>query len=107
MPTAPRIRLEFIILDRPFNPFKFESFLNIAEDDQAEVLNELPNQSELYMAFYGDDLGYRYSKVIPHDEQMWQKLDEIVLKASNYWESIPADMRDSDRAKWEFICRLV
>jgi hypothetical protein len=103
MPTAPLIRLEFAILDRPFNPFKFESFLNIAEDDQAEVLYELANQRDPYLTFYGDDLSYRYSRVISHDEQQWQKLDEICEKASTHWEDIPPDQRDFDLAKAEFM----
>jgi len=68
MPTAPLIRLEFVVLDSLFTPFKFESFLNVSEEDRSEVLNELANQEELYMAFYGDDLGYRFSRVVPHDK---------------------------------------
>jgi hypothetical protein len=35
MPTAPLLRLEFVILDNPTNPYKFESFLNIGyQQDQ-------------------------------------------------------------------------
>jgi hypothetical protein len=41
MPTAPLIRLELVILDRPENPFRFESFLNVDEDDQANILARL------------------------------------------------------------------
>lgn len=107
LPTAPLIRLEIVILDNPFNPFKFESFLNIAEEDQAQVLYELANQSELYLAFFGDDLNYRYSKVIPHDEQQWQKIDELVAKATSYWNDIPINKRDFDLAKTEFMRRFV
>lgn len=33
MPTAPLIRLELLILDDPTNPYRFESFLNIATAD--------------------------------------------------------------------------
>ena len=59
MPTAPLIRLELTILDRPENPFKFESFLNVIEEDQKKILSQLANQDKLYMAFYGDKLNYR------------------------------------------------
>jgi hypothetical protein len=105
MPSAPLIRLELVIPDRPDNPFKFESFLNVSDDDQARVLDQLASQDQLYMAFYGDDLGYRYAKVIPHGEQQWQQLDEIVIWAIDYWNDLPEDRRDFDKAKTEFISK--
>jgi hypothetical protein len=64
------------VIDRPENSFKFESFLNVAEEEQARILDQLANQAQLFMAFYGEDLGYRYAKVIPQAEQQWQQLDE-------------------------------
>jgi hypothetical protein len=45
-------------------------------------LDQLANQDQLFMAFYGNDLGYRYSKVIPHDQQQWLQLDELVATAT-------------------------
>jgi len=107
MPTAPLIRLELVIPDRPQNPFKFESFLNVAEEDQARVLDQLANQDQLFMAFYGDDLGYRYAKVLPHSEQQWQQLDELMTKATDHWNMIPSEERDYDRAKAEFMNRFM
>jgi hypothetical protein len=41
MPTAPLIRLELAIQDRPGDPYRFESFLNVAAADQAHVLGRL------------------------------------------------------------------
>ena len=87
IPTAPLIRLELIILDRPENPYRFESFLIIADDDQAQVLDNLANRNEFHLALYGDGLQYRYTKSIPHTEQQWQQLDEIVARASGDWGS--------------------
>lgn len=107
MPTAPLIRLEFVILDRPTNPYKFESFLNVAVEDQAQVLSHLANQDQLYLAFYDDGLNYRYSKVVPHDEQQWQQLDEIVTRAVDYWNDLPTERRDFDRAKAEFMRNFI
>jgi hypothetical protein len=69
MPAAPLIRLELAILDNPFNPYKFESFLNVAQEDQARVLVQLVNQDRLYLAFYGDDLSHRFTKIVNHDKQ--------------------------------------
>jgi len=107
MPTAPLIRLELVIPDRPDNPFNFESFLNVAEEDQARVLVQLAGQDHLFMAFYGDDLGYRYAKVIPHSEQQWQQLDELMAKATDHWNRIPPEQRDYDRAKAEFMRKYI
>jgi hypothetical protein len=105
MPTAPLIRLEVAILDCPSNPYRFESFLNVAQEDQARVLGELANQPRLYLAFYGDDLTYRFTHVVEHDEQQWQYLDELVAEATAYWDRIPPEQRDFDRAKAEFLSR--
>jgi len=103
MPTAPLIRLNLTVLDRPEDPFRFESFLNVAEDDQLLVLNQLASQDELFLAFYGDWLNYRFTASVAHDEQKWQQLDEIVMRARDYWEQLPAAHRDFDRAKAEFM----
>ena len=95
------------VIDRPENPFKFESFLNVAAEDQAQILADLANQDELYLAFYGDDLGYRYTTAIPHSEQQWQQLDELAEKAIAYWNRLPAVRRNFDQAKAEFTRRFV
>jgi hypothetical protein len=104
-PHAPLIRLEVAILDRPSNPYRFESFLNVAQDDQARVLAELAHQDRLYLAFYGDDLTYRFTHVVDHDEQQWQYLDELVAEAVEYWDRIPPEQRDLNRGKAEFLSR--
>jgi len=103
MPTAPLIRFEMIILDNPSNPYRFESFLNVGEKDQANILAQLAGQEKLYMTFYGDDLEYDFTKIIPHDTQQWQQLDEMTLEAQKYWESIPAEKRDYDQAKTKYL----
>ena len=107
MPTAPLIRLELTILDKPDNPYQFESFLNLADEEQANILAELANQDQLYLSFYGDDLDYRYTKTIPQDVQQWQKLDELIVEAENHWSSIPPERRDFDQAKAAFMQRFI
>ena len=78
MPTAPLLHLTLVVLDAPIAPYQFESFLNVAAEDQANVLAQLANQDRLYLAFYGDDLTYRFTKVIDHNAQQRQQLDELV-----------------------------
>ena len=77
------IRPEVRILDNSENPFRFESYLNIADPEQARLFIQLANQGKLYLAFYGDDLNYRYTKVC-HDESPWQNIDEIAIEATDY-----------------------
>jgi hypothetical protein len=107
MPTAPLIRLELTILDRPGSPYRFESFLNVAEEDQAKVLAQLAGQGQLYLAFYGDDLTHRFTKIINHDRQQWQYLDELVAEALEHRHQIPPEQRDFDQAKAEFMQRYM
>ena len=91
----------------PVTPFRFESFLNIAEDDQANVLAELANQDRLYLAFYGEDLKYRYMKIVPHDKQQWQQIDEMRTEALVHISKINIENRNFDRAKADFISRYI
>ena len=42
-----------------------------------------------------------------NDRQQWQQLDELVVEAVDYWERIPPEKRDFDRAKDEFMQRFV
>jgi hypothetical protein len=106
MPTAPLIRLELAILDRPSDPYRFESFLNVADEDQARVLARLAGQDRLYLSFYGDDLTHRFTKIIKHDRQQWQYLDELVAEALEHWDQIPPEQRDFEHAKAEFMRRF-
>jgi hypothetical protein len=107
MPTAPLIRLTLTIQDQPAHPYRFESFLNVTEPDQENILSQLANQDRLYLAFYGDDLQYRYTKIIPHSKHQWQFLDEMVMKAQKYWEGLPEGERDYDQAKADFMKRYL
>ena len=99
MPTAPLVRLELLVYDDPRDPFCFESFLNVAVPDHLAGLAELAGQEELYLAFYGDDLTYRYTAVLPHGEQQWQRLDEIISRAEAIWAGLMPGVRDFDQAK--------
>lgn len=103
MPTAPLIRLELVVLDNPFDPFRFESFLNVGAPDQLNILAELAGQEELFMAFYGDDLSYHSTKVVSHTEEQWQKLDEMIIQALTYWQQLSPEQQDYDRAKAAFM----
>jgi len=103
MPTAPLIRLLLVVMDNPVNPFQFESFLNVADRDQANILSELANQDRLYLSFYGDSLAHQYTTVTPHTKHHWQDLDKIVEKAHMHRQSIPEKLRDFNKAKFVYM----
>jgi len=103
MPTAPLIRLEMIIVDDPVNPYRFESFLNVSEPDQLRILARLANQAQLHLAFYGDDLTYRYTQSIHHAAQQTQQLAEITDMALAYWHTLPPERQDFEEAKAAFM----
>jgi hypothetical protein len=67
-PTAPVLRLDLVIMDHSQNPDRFESFLNVGDEDQARILEMLLAQEELYFPFHGDGFAYRFTKMIKHDE---------------------------------------
>ena len=46
------------------------------------------------------------AKAIPHTEQQWQQVDELVARASEYWAQLPPEHRDFDRAKAEFVSQV-
>jgi hypothetical protein len=107
MPNAPLIRLLFVILDNPLYPYQFESFLNVTEADQAQVLTDLAEQEQLSLAFYGDDLTYRYSKVISHKPFHRQQLEAVVARARLYWDQLEPEQRDFDQAKADFLGHFI
>ena len=103
MPTAPLVRLQMNVMDDPQHPFMFESFLNVTEETQANVLAELTGQDKLFLAFHGDNLTHRFTTAVQHDEQQWQLLDVLAEEATQYWEQLPEHVRDYDLAKAMFL----
>ncbi len=77
----------------------------MGEEEQLEVLAQLAGQEALHLVFFGDDLEYRFTKTLPHGEQQWQRLDEIVSRALAYWEQLPPEQRDFDGAKMHYLLR--
>jgi hypothetical protein len=106
LPTAPVLRLNLVILDDPQNPYRFESFLNIGDEDQARILETLLSQEKLYFPFHGEDCRCHFTKVINHDPEQRQQLQEVAAQARDYWGTIPEEQRNFDQAKLEFQQRF-
>lgn len=107
MPTAPLLRFVVAILDQPQNPYRFESFLNIADETQSNILVQLARQDKLHLAFYGDDLSHHFTTTLEPSPQQWRQLDELVWRASQHWHGIPPEQRDFDQAKALFMNELL
>jgi hypothetical protein len=99
LPTAPVIRLNLAIIDRPHNPYRYESFLNIGNEDQARILEMLLSQAQLILPFYGEDFGHRFTKVVPNSAEQRTQLSDLARQATVHWQAIPVGQRDFDRAK--------
>ena len=69
--------LNLAILDHPQNPYRYEFFLNIGDEDQARILEMLLTQEKLYFPFHGDDFGYRFTKVVTHDAAQRTQRQEL------------------------------
>jgi len=105
MPSAPLIRLHLTILDQPHNPYRFETFFNISNPESCRILSEQLGQDSLVLAFLGDDLEYRFSKVLPFPQEERRAVHQLVDQAIEHLAAIPKRERDFDRAKAEFQAR--
>jgi hypothetical protein len=54
--------MKLVIVGRSDGPYRFEPFLNAAEEDQVSVLGQLAYKDRLYLALYGDRLRYRITR---------------------------------------------
>lgn len=106
MPSAPLIRFRALIIDDLLAPFGLEHFLNIDEPDQARCLQLLAGQNFLSFDFFGEDYEYVGSTYLDHDEDMRSGLEGLIARAQAYWNSLPKQEQDFDRAKAEFLHRF-
>ena len=96
-PSAPVIRLLTTFYDRPQNPLRLESFINIAEEDQRRDFAALSQQQEFYMLFYDQHLAHRLTKGVNGLDQ--EQLQRILDQAHQLRSRIPPHLYDFDRAK--------
>jgi hypothetical protein len=96
-PAAPVIRTVVGIYDRPHTPLAFETFTNIADQDQREDFARLAEQDRLLLLFYDEQVAHRLTKVVPyHDDG---PVLAILMQAAQLHARIPQDRIDFDAAK--------
>ena len=100
-PSSPVIRTLLTLYDDPAHPLAFESFINIADDDQRGDFIALAAQDHLVLLFYDETLAHRLTKRVSHSGQ--GRIKRIVQNAQAELAAIGAEQVDFDRAKADVI----
>ncbi len=53
------------------------------------------------------EVSERTTKTVRHKRQHWQYIDELATEATSYWDRLPPDRRDFDRAKDQFMTAFI
>ncbi len=96
-PTAPVIRMLTTIYDRPGQPLKFETFVNVGDEQQRADFAALGAQDALFMLFYDQGLTHRLTKQVQLPQP--QVVDQVLELADRLRAAIADDQFDFDRAK--------
>lgn len=97
LPSAPVIRTVLTLYDVPQHPLRFESFINVAADDQRADFAALANQDQLLLLFYDEQFRHRLSKLIPAG--LDRSIPEMLDRAERLRKAIPPWRYDFDTAK--------
>jgi hypothetical protein len=97
LPSAPVIRTVLTLYDVPQHPLRFESFINVAADDQRADFAALADQNQLMLLFYDEQLRHRLSKLIPAG--LDKGIPEMLERADRLRKAIPPLRYDFDTAK--------
>jgi hypothetical protein len=74
------------VYNTPVQPYQFEAFYDVALEKHVQMLAQLAHQEHLYLAFCGESSTYRFTQLVPHDEQQWQFLEHLVAQADKHWK---------------------
>ncbi len=96
-PAAPVIRSVLAFYDQPDRPLTFDTFLNVADDDQRGCFASLAAQEELTLLFYNEQLAHRLSKRVRNGDPAGMR--RLLNIADRLRAMIPADRYDYDAAK--------
>jgi hypothetical protein len=102
-PAAPVVRLVTAIYDRPYDPLKLESFLNVQNERQRQILEALAQQDDLPLVFYDEVLSPRRTKIVRIEPAVYAELYEQALV---FLDEIPPRQFDFDHAKATVIARV-
>jgi len=98
-PQAPVIRTVIGIYDQPERPLKLESFINVADPQQAADFAALAGQKEHLLLFYDEQIQHRLSKAVPNPRHTQQIAAAILAKAQRLRAAIPEERYAFEEAK--------
>lgn len=98
------LRLYLVIFDRPENPYRFETFLNVGAAEQLACARQLLDQATLPVHFFDSRTEYVFTKTIRQPEKQRQQLGQLVKQALQDWQDL-GEAWDFDRAKALFQAR--
>ncbi len=92
------LRLLVIIFDRPDNPYRFETFINVAAPEQQACVAQLVDQEQLHLHFFDSRTAYVFSKGLANPVRQRQQLTALLALADREREHL-GQVWDFDRAK--------
>jgi len=92
------LRLHLVIFDRPEQPYRFETFINVGASEQLACVRQLLLQETLQIHFFDSQTEYVFTKKISNSDQSRQQLQQLIDLAMHDWEFF-GDAWDFDQAK--------
>ncbi len=92
------LRLLVIIFDRPDNPYRFETFINIAALEQRACVEQMVGQETLHLHFFDSRTAYVFSKGLANPVRQRQQLTALLVLADRERERL-GQAWDFDQAK--------
>lgn len=92
------LRLHLVIFDRPAQPYRFETFINVGSTEQLACVRKLLVQASLQLHFFDSRTEYVFTKVIRNPNQHRQQLRQLIRQALQDRQAL-GQTWDFDRAK--------
>lgn len=75
------LRMHITIFDRPDNPYRFETFINVASPEQLACVNQLVSQETLQLHFFDGRTEYVLTKEIKYPHVQRRQLENLTAQA--------------------------
>lgn len=92
------LRLRLSIFDRPGQPYRFETFLNVGDPDQLACGEQLLTQETLPLHFFDSQTEYVLTKIIGNAARQRRQLAVLVTQARQDRQNL-GEAWEFDRAK--------
>ena len=92
------LRMHITIFDKTDNPYRFETFINVASPEQFACVAQIMGQDNLQLHFFGSQTEYVLTKQIKNTLRQRQYLGKLVALALQDLEEL-GQVWDYDQAK--------